>query len=89
MAAVALRPVALPFKVPAGIVWCATMGQVKEPPPLRTIARRSDEPTLEIGDTISTKEGVVGVVLARYTPSGDRKNEVRYIVQLTQEETNS
>jgi hypothetical protein len=25
---------------------------------------------------------VVGVVLARYTPSGDKRNEVRYIVQL-------
>jgi hypothetical protein len=62
------------------------MGQVKEAPPLRTIARRSDEPRLEIGDTISTKEGVVGVVLARYTPSGDRRNEVRYIVQLQSDE---
>jgi hypothetical protein len=65
------------------------MGQVKEPPPLRTIARPSDEPRLEIGDTIPIQEGVVGVVLARYTPSGERRNEVRYIVQLTAEETNS
>jgi hypothetical protein len=58
------------------------MGQVTEEPTLRTIARRSDEPRLEIGATISIKEGVVGVVLARYTRSGDKRNQVRYIVQL-------
>jgi len=50
--------------------------------PRRTITRRSDEPKLEIGDTVPVKEGVVGVVLARYTHSGDRRNEVHYIVEL-------
>jgi hypothetical protein len=44
-------------------------------PERKTISRRSDEPQLEIGAVISIKEGVVGVVLARYTPSG-RPNEI-------------
>ena len=65
---------------------CATIGQVNEASSLRTITRRSDEPRLEIGDVVPIKEGVVGVVLARYTPSGDRLNEVRYIVQLQSDE---
>src|SRR5690242_11880712 len=30
----------------------------------------SDEPKLEIGDAIRLKDGMVGVVVARYTPSG-------------------
>jgi len=54
--------------------------QVKEPE-RKTISRHPDEPKLEIGAIISIKDGVVGVVLARYTPSG-RPNEVRYIVEL-------
>jgi len=53
---------------------------VKEPEH-KTISRRSDEPKLEIGAVISIKEGVIGVVLARYTPSG-RPNETRYIVEV-------
>jgi hypothetical protein len=57
------------------------MKQVNEPPH-RTITRRPDEPKLEIGDLGSIKEGVVGVVLARYVPS-DRTDEVRYIVKET------
>ena len=48
----------------------------------QTLIRCSDEPKLEIGDTVLIKEGVVGVVLARFTPSGERRNEVHYIVQL-------
>jgi hypothetical protein len=48
----------------------------------QTITRRPDEPKLEIGDTVPVKDGVVGVVLARFTPSGDRKNEVHYIVEV-------
>jgi hypothetical protein len=48
----------------------------------RTITRRTDEPKLEPGDTVPIKEGVFGVVLARYTPSGDKQNEVHYIVEL-------
>ena len=47
----------------------------------QTIRRRSDEPKLEIGHRISIREGVTGMVLARYTPSGG-KNEVCYIVEL-------
>ena len=56
-------------------------GEVKEGT-RQTLRRRSDEPKLEIGDTVLIKEGVVGVVLARFTPSGERRNEVHYIVEL-------
>jgi hypothetical protein len=49
-------------------------------PERQTIKRRHDEPKLEIGDTIEIKDGVIGVVLARYTPSGGR-NEIHYIVE--------
>ena len=42
------------------------------------LRRRLDEPKLEIGDTVLIKEGVVGVVLARFTPSGKRRNELHY-----------
>ena len=59
------------------------MGEVKQATH-RTISRRYDEPKLEIGDTISTGEGLVGVVLARYTRSGDARNDVHYIVELRQ-----
>jgi hypothetical protein len=55
------------------------MGEVKQAPH-RTITRRSDEPSLEIGQTISLEEGLVGVVLARYTRSGDVRHD--YIVEL-------
>jgi hypothetical protein len=54
---------------------------VKEPTQ-QTVIRRSDEPKLEVGDTVSIKEGVVGVVLARYVPSGTKSNEVHYIVEV-------
>jgi hypothetical protein len=57
---------------------------VKEAPH-RTVTRRSDEPKLEIGDTISIEEGLVGVVLARYTRSGDDRQAVHYIVELRRE----
>ena len=67
-----------------GSTWCVTMGEVKQAP-LQTVTRRWDEPKLEIGDTISIKEGLVGVVLARYTPSGDGRDDVHYIVELRQE----
>ena len=54
----------------------------------QTIRRRSDEPKLEIGDVVPIKEGVVGVVLARFIPSGDkRRNEVHYIVELRSDDT--
>jgi hypothetical protein len=44
-----------------------------------------DEPKLEIGDTISMEEGLVGVVLARYTRSGNARHDVHYIVELRRE----
>jgi hypothetical protein len=46
------------------------------------LRRRSDEPKLEIGDTVLIEEGVVGVVIARFAPSGKRRNEVHYVVEL-------
>ena len=61
------------------------MGGVKQPPPHRTVTRHADEPRLEIGDKIPMGEGVVGVVLARYTRSGDARNDVHYIVELRPE----
>lgn len=61
------------------------MGVMRESPPHHTIKRRSDEPRLEIGDRVSVREGVIGVVLARYTPSGGG-NEVRYIVEVVSDE---
>jgi hypothetical protein len=60
--------------------------QVKEPP-RQTVIRRSDESKLEVGDTVSIKEGVVGVVLARFVPSGAGHNEVHYIVELRSGDT--
>jgi len=60
------------------------MELVKEAPH-QTIRRRLDEPKLEIGDRVSIKDGVNGVVLARYTPSGGR-NQVCYIVEVMSEE---
>jgi hypothetical protein len=63
---------------------CVTMGEVKQAP-YRTVTRRCDEPKLEIGDTISIEEGLVGVVLARYMRSGDARNDVHYIVELRRE----
>lgn len=60
------------------------MEVVKEAPPHRTIRRRSDEPKLHLGDEILVKEVVIGVVLARYTPS-DAPSEVRYVVEILSE----
>ncbi|HEX3742797.1 MAG TPA: hypothetical protein VHW09_02660 [Bryobacteraceae bacterium] len=48
----------------------------------QTIRLRPDEPKVEIGDSIPVKEGVIGVVIARYTLSGDERNEVSYVVEL-------
>ncbi len=58
---------------------------VKEEPPHQTIKRRSDEPKLQIGEKVLIRQGVVGVVLARYTPSGT-PNEVRYVVEIISDE---
>jgi hypothetical protein len=60
------------------------MGEVKQAPH-RTLTRRFDEPKVEIGDTISLDEGIVGVVVAHYTRSGDPRRDVHYIVELRQE----
>jgi hypothetical protein len=54
---------------------------VKETP-RQTFIRCSNEPKLEIGDSVPIKEGVFGVVLARFTPSGQNRDEVHYIVQM-------
>jgi hypothetical protein len=51
-------------------------------PTRHTVKRRFDEPKLQIGDTVSITEGVIGVVLARYIPSGSNSNEVHYIVEV-------
>jgi hypothetical protein len=56
-------------------------GQVKEAP-RQTLIRRSDEPKFEIGDAVLIRDGVVGLVLARFIPAGGKRNEVHYIVQL-------
>ena len=64
---------------------CATIRLLKEPPPHHTIKRRSDEPKLQIGERVSLKDGGIGVVLARYTPS-DVPNEVHYVVEILSDE---
>ena len=56
-------------------------GEVKEPT-RQILRRRSDEPKLEIGDTALIKDGVVGVVVARFAPSGERRSNVHYVVEL-------
>lgn len=61
------------------------MGQVKEAP-RQTITRRAEEPKLEIGDTVEIREGVVGVVLARYRPSSTT-DQVNYIIELRPQQT--
>lgn len=78
----------LPFppQLPQTSIMVRHNGEVKEAT-RQTLIRRSDEPKLEIGDTVLIKEGVVGVVLARFTPSGERRNEVHYIVQLKPDDT--
>ena len=45
-----------------------------------TVVRRSDEPKLEVGDSIPVREGVTGIVLARFAPSG-KPTEVHYLVE--------
>lgn len=56
------------------------MEMMKEAP-RQTIKHSTDQPTLDVGDTISIREGMNGVVLARYTPSHGQ-NEVCYVVAL-------
>ena len=51
----------------------------------RTIKRRADEPKLNLGDVVPLKDGTVGVVLARYIPSGEKGDDVHYIVELRYE----
>ena len=64
----------------SGSIWCVTMGGMSQAPH-RSITRRGDEPKLEIGEKIEIEEGVVGLVLARYTRSGDPRNDVHYVVE--------
>ena len=51
-------------------------------PQRQIIVRGPDEPRLELGDIVGVKEGVVGVVLARFIRSGEVRNEIHYIVEL-------
>jgi hypothetical protein len=60
------------------------MGEVNQAPH-RTVIRRADEAKLEIGEKVPIEEGVVGVVLARYTRSSESRNDVHYIVELRPE----
>jgi hypothetical protein len=48
----------------------------------KTIIRRSDEPKLEIGNVVQIKEGIRGVVVARYVKSGDESGDVHDVVEL-------
>ena len=48
----------------------------------KTLIRRSDEPKLEIGNVVQIREGIVGVVVARYMKSADESHDVHYIVEL-------
>ena len=50
--------------------------------PRQSLIFRSDEPKLEIGDVVPIKEGGVGVVLARFIPSGESRTKIHYIVEL-------
>jgi len=50
--------------------------------PRQTLIRPFDEPKLDIGDVVPIKEGIVGVVLACFIPSGEESNEVHYVVEL-------
>ena len=49
------------------------------------IRRRSDEAKLKLGAIVEVREGVFGVVLARFKPSGQAANEDHYIVELIPE----
>jgi hypothetical protein len=70
-----------PPQLPQTSILVRHNGEVKEAT-RQTLRRRSDEPKLEIGDTVLIKDGVTGVVVARFTPSSERPNEVHYIVEL-------
>jgi hypothetical protein len=48
----------------------------------QTLIRSSDEPKLELGDSVPIKDGVVGVVIARFAFSGEKRNEVHYVLEL-------
>ena len=74
----------LRFRVGPGSTRCVTMRGVKEASH-QIVTRRWDETKFEIGDTILIREGLFGVVLARYTPSGGARNDVYYIVELRRE----
>lgn len=50
--------------------------------PRQTITRRSDEPKLEIGDTLKMKDGVIGVVIARYSHADVEPEAIHYIMEL-------
>ena len=59
---------------------------MKDEPQRQTLRRRPDEPKLEVGDVVEIKNGVVGVVLARYKPSGEMQDDVvHYTVEVRPE----
>ena len=47
----------------------------------QTIKRQSSEPKLEIGERVSLKDDLIGVVRARYVPASS-PNEVCYVVEV-------
>ena len=70
-----------PPHLPQRSIMVRHTGQMKEAT-RQTVIRSSDEPKLEIDDSLPIKDGVVGVVIARFAPSGERNNEVHYVVEL-------
>ena len=50
--------------------------------PHRVHIRGFGDPKLELGTVVEVKDGVFGVVVARFKPSGQRGDEVHYIVEL-------
>jgi hypothetical protein len=58
---------------------------VKDEPHRVHIRRHCDEPAFDLGAVIEVREGVFGVVLARFKPSDQKGNEVHYIVELIPE----
>jgi hypothetical protein len=58
---------------------------VEDAPQIHTLKRRLDEPKLELGATVDLKDGAVGIVIARYMPSG-HPQEIRYILRVESKE---
>ena len=51
--------------------------------PRQTLIRHSDEAKLEVGAVVPVKDGVIGVVLARFIRCGKKEtNDFHYIVEV-------